>query len=67
MAASIGIEEESGVFTGRLHPHNGYFAGDFSALSPTAAVPRAAAEQSTGMTAASMTDAWLPASLELHG
>jgi hypothetical protein len=29
MAASIIIEEESGTFTGRVHPHNGYYAGDF--------------------------------------
>ena len=32
MAASIVIEEESGVYTGRVHPHNGYYAGDFGAL-----------------------------------
>jgi hypothetical protein len=30
MAASIPIEQESGTFTGRVHPHNGYYAGDFS-------------------------------------
>ena len=30
MAASIFIEEESGTYTGRVHPHNGYYAGDFS-------------------------------------
>ena len=58
MAASIGIEEESGVFTGRLHPHNGYFAGDFPALPRTAPVSREAAELSAGTT-----DAWLLASL----
>jgi hypothetical protein len=29
MAASISIEQESGTFTGRVHPHNGYYAGDF--------------------------------------
>jgi hypothetical protein len=29
MTASIVIEEESGISTGRIHPHNGYFAGDF--------------------------------------
>ena len=33
MAASRIIEQESGTFTGRLHPHNGYYAGDFSAPS----------------------------------
>ena len=32
MAASICIEEESGTHTGR-HPHNGYYAGDFSDVS----------------------------------
>jgi hypothetical protein len=32
MAASITIEEESGTFTGRVHPHNGYYAGDFTSL-----------------------------------
>lgn len=31
MAASIIIEEESGTWTRRIHPHNGYSAGDFSA------------------------------------
>lgn len=30
MAASINIEEESGTNTRRMHPHNGYYAGDFS-------------------------------------
>lgn len=31
MAASRFIEEESGTYTGRFrHPHNGYYAGDFS-------------------------------------
>jgi hypothetical protein len=35
MATSLFIEEETGTFTGRLHPHNGYYAGDFSAASPT--------------------------------
>jgi hypothetical protein len=24
------IEEESGTFSGTVHPHNGYYAGDFS-------------------------------------
>ncbi|GEP35410.1 hypothetical protein NSZ01_31780 [Nocardioides szechwanensis] len=31
MAASIFIEQESGNHTRRRHPHNGYYAGDFSA------------------------------------
>jgi hypothetical protein len=30
MARSLVIEEESGTYTGRRHPHNGYYAGDFS-------------------------------------
>jgi hypothetical protein len=30
MAASIAIEEESGVYARHLHPHNGYYAGDFT-------------------------------------
>ncbi len=29
MAASLIIEEESGTWTGWIHPHNGYYAGDF--------------------------------------
>jgi hypothetical protein len=31
MAASLTIEEESGIYTSRVrHPHNGYYAGNFS-------------------------------------
>jgi hypothetical protein len=31
MAASRFVEEESGTYTTRFqHPHNGYYAGDFS-------------------------------------
>ena len=30
MADSRIIEEESGTTTGRVHAHNGYYAGDFS-------------------------------------
>jgi hypothetical protein len=26
------IEEESGTYTSRRHPHNGYYAGDFSTV-----------------------------------
>jgi hypothetical protein len=29
MAASLAIEEEQGTSRGFLHPHNGYYAGDF--------------------------------------
>jgi hypothetical protein len=31
MAASLFIEEEAGRYTWSRHPHNGYYAGDFSA------------------------------------
>ena len=34
MAASLIIEEESGTWTGRIHPHNGYYAGDLSVVPP---------------------------------
>ena len=34
MAASIAIEQESGTYTRRMHPHNGYYAGDFSVNHP---------------------------------
>lgn len=30
MAATIPVETDSGTYTGRVHPHNGYYAGDFS-------------------------------------
>lgn len=30
MAAALLIEEEFGTTTGYIHPHNGYWAGDFS-------------------------------------
>jgi hypothetical protein len=30
MAASIAVENESGIYSGRVHPHNGYYAGDFA-------------------------------------
>jgi hypothetical protein len=32
MAATRIIEQESGTYTGRVHPHNCYYAGDFSGL-----------------------------------
>jgi hypothetical protein len=37
MAISRVIEEESGTTTGRIHAHNGYYAGDFSSPRRTAA------------------------------
>ena len=39
MAASIPVELESGASTGHVHPHNGYYAGDFS--SPRYVAPAA--------------------------
>jgi hypothetical protein len=30
MATSLVIEEEQGTSRGHIHPHNGYYAGDFS-------------------------------------
>ncbi len=30
MAATIFIEQESGTSRGWVHPHNGYYAGDFT-------------------------------------
>ena len=30
MATPLVIEEERGTCTGNYHPHNGYYAGDFS-------------------------------------
>jgi hypothetical protein len=33
MAQSLVVEEESGTFRGWVHPHNGYYAGDFSTTS----------------------------------
>ena len=29
MATALVIEEESGTCSGFIHPHNGYYAGDF--------------------------------------
>jgi hypothetical protein len=36
MATALVIEEERGTTTGRYHPHNGYYAGDFFAAVRTA-------------------------------
>ena len=30
MSRSLNIEEERGTYRGHAHPHNGYYAGDFS-------------------------------------
>ena len=29
MTTALVIEEESGIYRGHVHPHDGYFAGDF--------------------------------------
>ena len=29
VATTIPIEEDAGTFTGQVHLHNGYYAGDF--------------------------------------
>jgi hypothetical protein len=45
MATPLVIEEERGTCTGNYHPHNGYYAGDFSATraaSPGAGYARTA-------------------------
>ena len=42
MAASLLIEEESGTYTALFrHPHNGYYAGDFSQTTRSGAELRA--------------------------
>jgi hypothetical protein len=41
MAASLIIEQESGTYTARFrHPHNGYYAGDFSQTPRSGSEPR---------------------------
>ena len=40
MARALVIEEESGTYTGRRHPHNDYYAGDFSASRSATVEPR---------------------------
>ena len=42
MATSLVIEEESGTCTGYVHPHNGYYAGDFSLRTASTTVERSA-------------------------
>ena len=36
MAAWIPIEQESGMAVGRVHSHNGYYAGEFADVRPAA-------------------------------
>ena len=35
MTTPLVIEEERGTCTGNYHPHNGYYAGDFSMTRPS--------------------------------
>jgi hypothetical protein len=39
MTIRLLFEEESGSSTGRRHPHNGYYAGDFSGRTPATQAP----------------------------
>ena len=39
MAAWMSVEEESGTSRHVLHPHNGYYAGDFSRRQDRQQVP----------------------------
>ena len=49
MAASLIIESESGIYTARIrHPHNGYYAGDFSQSSRSGSERRVSYAANTG-------------------
>ena len=52
MTASRFVEEEQGTYTGRQHPHNGYYAGDFS-TGPSRPGPGTTFTSSTRPTAVS--------------
>jgi hypothetical protein len=39
MARALVIEEESGTSRGRVHAHNGYYAGNFSTPASVSAAP----------------------------
>jgi hypothetical protein len=57
MARALVIEEESGTSRGRVHPHNGYYAGNFSAPASVGAAPFTAVRHTDvvpGSAAASM-------------
>jgi hypothetical protein len=41
MSWSLIIEEERGTFRGHAHPHNGYYAGDFSIAVSAPSAPAA--------------------------
>jgi len=54
MARALVIEEESGTCSGFMHPHNGYFAGDFhravAKALPTPRFARSAEQAGPGAT-----------------
>jgi hypothetical protein len=54
MARALVIEEESGTCRGFLHPHNGYYAGDFTqanvAPAPSPELELAAPEKGAAAT-----------------
>jgi hypothetical protein len=56
MARTLVIEEESGTCSGFLHPHNGYYAGDFhrAVPLPTAESARSAERASANATVLQM-------------
>ena len=35
MAGKIPVEFDTGTYRGHVHPHNGYYAGDFSDVPPS--------------------------------
>jgi hypothetical protein len=39
MSRSLIIEEERGTYRGHAHPHNGYYAGDFSTAVSSPSAP----------------------------
>lgn len=65
MVASILIEEESGTYRRSIHPHNGYYAGDFLAPNPSRATTESLSVPAPCLTLAPSVDgAALPASLD---
>jgi hypothetical protein len=57
MARALVIEEESGTSRGRVHAHNGYYAGDFSTPAGVSAAPFTGIRHADGVpgSAAAMT------------
>jgi hypothetical protein len=56
MAHPLVIEEESGTCRGKVHPHNGYYAGDFSTIDSIDFRRRAAAPRHLRVVAASQVE-----------